>query len=351
MIGVVLLPAAARAGRAADSRSRGCCPRSRSHPTEQRGGAGSPTRLAARRGVWYQGAMRTPGFLRPVVTATAALVGVAGLLVAVASGSTSAVLPSLYVTYVGSNCTFTLVGDSGNSVTTIAPGTYQLELSADDFVSCPNALPNFQLAGPGVLVQTPIDNGTGAAANYTVTLQPGATYVAQDLNQPLSKISFTTTVSGSPAAVTVPATVPASTTTSSTPDVVGSQAGSKPSKLVFRGTLAGTVSPTGALALTYDGKHVTEIDAGRYTVSVVDRSKTSGFVIQQVNKLATTVTTRRVRRQAQRVGAPERRAVALLPDLRRQEDLLPRRRGSLTGLAGAGARRGGARATRCRQPA
>ncbi len=235
--------------------------------------------------------MRTPGFLRPLVTATAALAGVAGLLVAVAAGSTSAVLPSLYVTYVGSNCTFTLVGDSGNSVTTIAPGTYQLVLSADDFVSCPNALPNFQLAGPGVLVQTPIDNGTGAAANYTVTLQPGATYVAQDLNQPLSKISFTTAVSGSPAAVTVPATVPASTTTSSTPDVVGSQAGSKSSKLVFRGTLAGTVSPSGALALTYDGKRVTEIDAGRYTVSVVDRSKTSGFVIQQVNKLATTVTT------------------------------------------------------------
>ena len=235
--------------------------------------------------------MRTRGFLRPVVPAAAALVAVAGLLVAGAYGSTALVLPTLYVNYVGTNCTFTLVGDSGANVTTIAPGTYQLVLSADDFVSCPNALPNFQLAGPGVLVQTPIDNGTGSAANFTVTLQPGATYVAQDLNQPLSKISFTTTVSGTPATVTVPAPVPVSTTSSSTPDVVGSQTGSQASKVVFRGTLEGTVSPTGALALTDDGKHVTEIDAGRYTISVVDHSKTSGFVIQQVNKLATTVTT------------------------------------------------------------
>jgi hypothetical protein len=232
--------------------------------------------------------MRTRGFLWPAVTAAAALAAVAGLLVA---GASAAVLPSLYVTYVGTNCTFTLVGDSGSSVTTIAPGTYQLVLAADDFVSCPNALPNFQLAGPGVLVQTPIDNGTGAAANFTVTFQPGATYVAQDLNQPLSKVSFTTSTSGAPPTVTIPATIPTSTTSSSTPDVVGSQARPTSSGIAFRGTLEGTVSTAGALTLSFDGKHVTEIDAGRYTVSVVDQSKKSGFVIQQVDKLATTVTT------------------------------------------------------------
>src|SRR5215469_14839382 len=145
-----------------------------------------------------------------------ALVAIAGI--ALPGGALGAgVLPTIYIDYVGSNCTFTMVGDSGNSFTSIAPGTYQLVLSADDFVSCPNALPDFQLSGPGVLVNTPIDNGTGAAADYTVTFAASSTYVAQDLNQPASKISFTTQAAGNAGTVAAPTiNAPASKPTVST---------------------------------------------------------------------------------------------------------------------------------------
>jgi hypothetical protein len=50
------------------------------------------------------------------------------------------------------------------------------------------------------------------------------------------------------------------------------------------------VSARGTLTLTLDGKAVTEIKAGRYKVSVVDKSHKDGFTIQQVSKLPTTVT-------------------------------------------------------------
>jgi hypothetical protein len=160
-------------------------------------------------------------------------------------------------------------------------------------VSCPNALPDFQLSGPGVLVQTPIDNGTGAAANFTVTFQASSTYVAQDLNQPLSRITFTTPATGAAASVNVPSSTATAAKPTSSTDVIGSKTSSsstKTSTVVDRGTLAGIVSATGKLTLSFDGKPVTEIKAGRYTVSVVDKSRTSGFTIQQVSKLPTTVT-------------------------------------------------------------
>ena len=202
------------------------------------------------------------------------------------------VLPTIYIDYTGTNCTFTMVGDSGSSFTSIPPGTYQLVLTADDFVSCPNALPNFQLAGPGVQVNTPIDNGTGSAANFTVMFQAGSTYVAQDLNQPLSKITFTTQASGSVGTVTVPSSnAPTAKPTSSTDSPTKQDTTTtKKTPVVNRGTLEGIVSASGKITLTFDGKPVTEITAGRYQVKVVDKSRQEGFTIQQVSKLPTTVT-------------------------------------------------------------
>jgi hypothetical protein len=214
-----------------------------------------------------------------------------GLLIVGQAGAQRSVLPTLYVDYTGTNCTFTLVNDSRTSFTTLAPGTYQLTLAADDFVSCPNSLPDFQLAGPGVLVNSPIDNGTGAAADYTITLQPGSTYVAQDLNQPISKITFATTATGTPTPVSLPTTTATHTTTSSsTGSPVGTQVSTK-SKAVFRGTLDATVSSAGKPTLKFKGKSVTQILAGKYTLSVVDHSKAGGFVLQEPPKGATTAST------------------------------------------------------------
>jgi hypothetical protein len=219
----------------------------------------------------------------------AAAVMLAGFVLAGEGSSRAAVLPTLYVNYVGTNCTFTITNDSGANVSSIAPGSYQITLSATDFVSCPNKLPNFQLAGPGVSIQTPIDNGTGAAADYTAVFQPSSTYVAQDLNQPLSVITFTTLSSGSAAPVSLPTNTLATTTSAST-DPIGTASGPKSTPATFRGTLDGVVSSAGRLTLKYKGKAVGELTAGKYTFSIVDHSKTGGFLVQEPPKAAKTLT-------------------------------------------------------------
>jgi hypothetical protein len=227
--------------------------------------------------------------LRTVITS---LVMVAALLTAAQASSHSAIAPTLYVNYVGTNCIFTIVTDSGANVTSLAPGSYQLTLTAEDFTSCPAGLPDFSLTGPGVSIQTPIDNGTGAAADYTVALQPSATYVAQDLNQPLSRLTFTTLASGTP----VTPVVPYSTTgtgkaskSESSPIGTSVPARGAPEPLPLRGTLTGTVSSSGVPELTFKGKTLTKLQSGRYKISVVDRSKSSGLIVQETGKGGTTV--------------------------------------------------------------
>src|SRR5207248_1505921 len=62
--------------------------------------------------------------------------------------------------------------------------------------------------------------------------------------------------------------------------------------LPFRGTLVATVGASGSLALAFAGKAVQTLTAGRYTVRVLDGSKTSGFTMQRAHAGApTTLTT------------------------------------------------------------
>ena len=62
-------------------------------------------------------------------------------------------------------------------------------------------------------------------------------------------------------------------------------------RAVQRGTLIGTVSAAGAIRLTFGGKPVGTLKAGRYTFSITDESKKSGFTVQETGRPATTVTT------------------------------------------------------------
>jgi hypothetical protein len=226
---------------------------------------------------------------RSLVAACAALLGATSLVLAGAATS-AGVLPSLYVNYVGTNCTFTITADGGAAVGTIAPGTYQVWFSQDDFVSCVG-LPDFVLTGPGVSVETPIDAGTGAAAEANVTFQPGSTYVAFDRSQPvLSRISFTIASSGTAGLVNGPTSTAKPGAVDNSSDVVGSAA-KKATPVVARGTLVGKVSAAGKVTLTYDGRVVSSLKSGRYTISVTDASKKSGFVIQESHKVATAVST------------------------------------------------------------
>jgi len=63
--------------------------------------------------------------------------------------------------------------------------------------------------------------------------------------------------------------------------------------LPLRGTLKVTVSASGKLSLAYNGKSVSTLKAGRYTLAVTDESATSGFTLQKQTHVARAITGRR----------------------------------------------------------
>ena len=219
-----------------------------------------------------------------------------------ASGS-RADIPTLYVNY-ATNCTFTLTGDNGAAVKSIAPGDYQVQVSTPEPFG--NGTPagagasgpydcggevNFDLTGPGVSLSTNLDNGANDQHSFDASdFLASSSYTAQDENNSASAITFTTTASGTPIAASGPASTVTTTTstTSSSPLVSPSVT---PKAVGFRGTLRGSVSVTGKLSLTYKGKRVALLVAGRYTVTVVDNSKNNGFLLRSLGHGATTVTT------------------------------------------------------------
>jgi hypothetical protein len=217
---------------------------------------------------------------------------VVGLVVALGSalalagaGSTATpqTYPTLYVLY-AMNCTFQIVNDQGQAITSIAPGTYQVDvrtplafgtvplanMGTTDMTAC-KGFPQFQLTGPGVNLFTTMTAGCEADKTFPETFQPSATYVATDQNQPtVARGTFTTLSSGTPQAPATPGTAWGGKTQSSQ-DLVGSGA--------VKGTMSGTLATDGALTLKLSGKLVSKLASGRYTFSILDKSSKSGFAI------------------------------------------------------------------------
>jgi hypothetical protein len=220
---------------------------------------------------------RWTGFTTVAVLVAAVLVssGSAGL-------RSRAIAPTLYFMY-AMNCTFTVVDDSGKPVTSIAPGSYQVDVrtpiqfgtlplpsSPTDMTAC-RGVPQFQLTGPGVNLFTTMTAGCEADKVFPETFQANATYTAVDLNQPtVAHASFTTLASGTPTAPTVTYGGGKSTGELST-DIVGS--------LAVTGTLKATVNPDGKPALTRSGKTVSTLPSGRYKFAISDRDPKAGFMI------------------------------------------------------------------------
>lgn len=218
-----------------------------------------------------------------ILTAVVAALGV--LLVSAGSAglrTSPAAAPTIYFLY-SMNCTFTIQDDSGKTVTSIAPGHYQVEVRTPlafgtmpnpgpgtDMTACRGA-PEFQLQGPGVDLFTNMTAGCEADKVFPETFQPNGTYVAQDLNQPsIAHGSFTTLASGTPVAPVVTYGGGKGTPEVST-DIVGS--------LAVLGTLNATVSGAGKPTLTSGGKPVSTLKAGRYKVTISDQDRKGGFLI------------------------------------------------------------------------
>ena len=240
-------------------------------------------------------------FLRRFSTVAAPLALAAALVPTVGARQADSVLPTLYVNYT-MNCTFTITGDNGARVSSISPGTYQVfvttpQVFADvdltgvfDMTAC-KSFTQFQLTGPGVNLSTTLQDGDEDKEIMKATFQPSGTYVAVDNNQPaVARVAFTTTATGSAGAVASPTTNSSSGKGTTETSIVGSGVkSSSTAALPLRGTLLATVSAAGTPKLTYKGKAVATLKAGRYTFSVSDQSAKGGFILQQIKQGANTL--------------------------------------------------------------
>jgi hypothetical protein len=231
----------------------------------------------------------------PRFSTLTALLAAAAVLVPAGGARLTAVQPTLYVDYT-MNCTFSISDDSGKRVTSIPPGTYQVLVQtpmvfADvdlsgifDMTACKSFV-QFQLTGPGVNLSTTLQDGDEDKEMLRATFQPSATYTAQDNNQAsATRTTFGTQASGTAVAPTGPASS-VSGKGSSQGDLVGSAANP------FRGSLDAIVFKSGKLSLSRNGKTIRSLKSGRYTFSVDDESKTTGFTVKPLRGKAVNVTT------------------------------------------------------------
>jgi hypothetical protein len=232
------------------------------------------------------------------VSTFAAALSVAAALVPAGSARRN-VLPTLYVAYTMS-CTFAISDDSGKRVTSIAPGAYQVYITTPevfgavdltgihDMTACKSFV-QFKLTGPGVSLDTTLQDGDEDKEMLPATFQPNSTYTALDSNQPsVARATFSTAATGSPSSPTGPGSTGSGTSSGSKGSTQKQLVGS--AVVPFRGKLAATVDAAGKLALTTKGKPVANLKAGLYTFTVVDKSANSGFAIQKLKAGATTLT-------------------------------------------------------------
>ena len=209
----------------------------------------------------------------------------AALILAAAGQARRAAGQSLAVTFSPSGTiTVTLpdgtpVGTASGAPTVIPAGYYIVLLAGPG--GC-TYLPLFELKGPGVDL---FDDMSGGELNYdsrNAYLQPNATYTWRNFGTPSVVYSFATsaTIQGSPPVAGSP--VPSSShSTVSSQDVVGS--GVAP----LRGRLTGVVSAAGRLTLARGGKSITGLKAGRYAITVSDRSSSDGFMLKGKSRTVT----------------------------------------------------------------
>jgi hypothetical protein len=208
--------------------------------------------------------------------------------------------PTIYVVYT-MQCTFTIIDDDGKHLTSIPPGTYQIEVSTpvmfklvrpggvgvddiapNDFTGCKGWV-QFQVTGPGVDLFTTLDSGCDAflllpAQNF----KANATYTFQDLNQPaLTRTSLSVASDGNAKAPAVNPYTKTSGKVTQSKDMVGENASP------LKGRLTGTLTSGGNVSLTTrplsgKGKPVLTLHKGRYQFVIQDKSAKSGFVLEQV---------------------------------------------------------------------
>lgn len=234
--------------------------------------------------------------VRSLLAAAAVAVGFA-LLTSAAAGRESLTL-TLNVTYsaTGEVAVTTPdgspVGTSSGAPTVIPAGFYTLSFSQP---GC-SELPFFDLQGPGVNIMDNMLGGEETRETDDAVFLPNSTYTWTDEADPSVVYTFTTSpdvvgtpppaVSGSAASAALSSLASSEGLgggTVSNVGVVGSSLSSS------RAPLAATVTSAGVLSLTSQGRPITRLAAGRYTITILDSSKTAGFVLEHAGHAAVTV--------------------------------------------------------------
>jgi hypothetical protein len=183
-----------------------------------------------------------------------------------------------------------VVTDSGTTIRTssapgvvISPGSYQVIFN-NDMPDSRDIQHAFRLQGPGVNLQTDMSAGDDKTQLYDVVLAPTAVYTFADDRQPsLPHVVFSTASSASAATNTSGGTSGGSSSgTSSNSSFVGADV----KKVAFRGNLAASVAAGGKLRLTAGGSKILKLLAGRYRITVDDRTAKAGFTVQELSKPA-----------------------------------------------------------------
>jgi hypothetical protein len=178
----------------------------------------------------------------------------------------------------------TPVGTASGSPTVIPAGYYTLQLIGPG--GCAN-IPYFELKGPGESIVNNLTEGELDGDAVNAYFQPNSSYTWRNREVPGTIYTFQTSaqVLGSPPAQAGPGGLVSSNhDTVSSSDLAGSAIAP------FRGTLTGAVSAAGRLTLAFKGKGVTSLKAGRYTIAVIDRSASNGFMLQKGTRAPLSVT-------------------------------------------------------------
>jgi len=169
------------------------------------------------------------------------------------------------------------VGTTSGSPTVIPAGYYAIDMSGPG--GC-IVEPLFDLQGPGENLVDDMSGGEVVSESYNAYLRPDSTYTWRiDNVSPPTVYSFVTSgvVLGSPPEAPSFSTAPAGASTTAAPtsaDIVGSAI------VPERGTLTGVLSAAGRLRLSYHGRNVSGLSAGRYRIAVHDQSPTLGLLLE-----------------------------------------------------------------------
>jgi hypothetical protein len=228
-----------------------------------------------------------------LVAATALAAGVLLLAPAAPAAPTTqasaTASPSLQVTFAANGSIAvtladgTPVGSLSGTPTTIPAGYYTVLLAGPG--GC-TYLPTFELKGPGESISSNLQDGEVTSTGFNADFLPNTTYIwRNDGTSPPTTYTFATSsdvVGSAPSASTGPGKLgPVSIVSSQS--VVGS------SLLRFEGILSGSVSSSGKAAVAFKGKPLTKLPAGKYTLTVTDRSAADGFMLQKANHRAMTM--------------------------------------------------------------